>query len=140
MGMATKRRRRRAQQGQGLVELAISMPLLLLICLGTIDMGRMFFDYMEMRNAAVEGAPYGVRHPTDIAGITAAVTSHGIPADAAVSVSTSGACTTHGGLGQLTVAASREWTPVSLDLLNAIGAGASWSFTMTASSTMRCMT
>src|SRR5262249_28164011 len=51
----------RGERGQGLVEFAVAMPLLLLILLGTIDMGRVFFDYIEMRQAAVEGATYGAR-------------------------------------------------------------------------------
>jgi hypothetical protein len=113
---------------------------MLLLTLATIDMGRMFFDYIEMRNAAVEGATYGSRNPTDVGAITAVVTGHGIPADATVAVSTSGACSTPEGAGDVTVAASRVWTPISIDALNLVGSGVSWSFTMTASSTMRCLT
>jgi Flp pilus assembly protein TadG len=133
-------RDKRRNRGQGLVEFSIALPCMLLIMLGAIDMGRMLFDYIEMRNAAVEGATYGAREPTDTGGIYAAVTSHGIPSDASIAVSTSGNCTTPNGTGDITVTTSRVWTPASLDALNIVGADVSWSFTMNASSTMRCMT
>jgi Flp pilus assembly protein TadG len=136
----SRRRSEPRERGQGIVEFAISMPLMLLIMLGTIDTGRMFFDYIEMRQAAVEGATYGSRKPTDTAGISAAVIAHGIPADATVAVTSDVGCTTSNGVGDVKVTASRVWTPVSLDALNLIGAGVKWSFTMNASSTMRCMT
>jgi hypothetical protein len=103
-------------------------------------MGRVFFNYIEMRQAAVEGATYGARKPTDTAGIVAAAIAHGMPADATISVATTGNCTTPNGLGDVKVTASRVWTPISIDALNLVGAGVSWSFTVNASSTMRCMT
>jgi Flp pilus assembly protein TadG len=130
----------RERRGQGVVEFTVALPLMLLILLGTIDMGRVFFDYIEMRQAAIEGATYGARRPTDTAGITAAVVAHGLPADATIAVATSGDCTTSLGVGEVKVTASRVWTPISLDALNLVGAGANWSFTVNASSTMRCMT
>lgn len=136
----SKLRTKREQTGQGIVEFAVSMPLLLLILLGTIDMGRVFFDYIDMRQAAIEGATYGARKPTDTAGIVAAATAHGLPADSTISVSTSGSCTSSNGVGDITVTASRVWTPISIAALNAIGAGGTWSFRVNASSTMRCMT
>ncbi|HEY8448545.1 MAG TPA: TadE family protein [Thermomicrobiales bacterium] len=131
---------RSAERGQGLVELAFAMPLLLLLLLGTIDMGRMFFDYIEMRNGAAEGATYGSRRPTDIDGITAVVVGHGVPADATITVTTTGACTTQGGNGEITVTASRTWTPVTLDVLKLVGGDGTWSFRMSAHATMRCLT
>jgi Flp pilus assembly protein TadG len=133
-------RTRPRERGQGIVEFAISMPFMLLILLGTIDMGRVFFDYIDMRQAAIEGATYGSRRPTDTAGITAAVKAHGLPADATITVATSGDCATPTGLGDVKVTASRVWTPISLDALKLVGADGDWSFTVNASSTMRCMT
>ena len=128
------------RSGQGIVELAISMPLLLLILLGTIDMGRVFFDYIEMRQAAIEGATYGSRRPSDNAGIEAAMEAHGMPDDATVTIDPAPDCTVTSGVGDVTVTASRVWTPISLDVLKIVGGDASWSFTVNASSTMRCMT
>ncbi len=46
------------EQGQSLVELAISLPLIILILLGTFDFGMALFSYSIMRDAAQEGALY----------------------------------------------------------------------------------
>jgi Flp pilus assembly protein TadG len=140
-GMAMRTRRtEQKERGQGLVELAICVPFMLLILLGTIDVGRVFFNFIEMRQAAVEGATYGSRKPTDTAGITAAVKAHGLPADSTVSIATDAGCTTPNGVGDIKVTASRVWTPISIDVLNIVGAGVQWSFTVNAASTMRCLT
>ncbi len=64
------------RRGQSLVELAFAMPLLLLLLLGTLDFGRLFFDYIQIRNAAREGAAYGARMPDDTTGIKDRVESH----------------------------------------------------------------
>ena len=136
----SRRRDGHREEGQGIVEFAICVPFMLLILLGTIDMGRVFFDYIEMRQAAVEGATYGSRNPMDTAGITAAATAHGLPADATIAVSREVGCSTPNGIGDVKVTASRVWTPISIDALNVVGAGVSWSFSVNASSTMRCLT
>ena len=54
------------RRGQSLVELALLMPLLALIMLGTIDLGRAFFAYQRLTNAVKEGALYGIRYPTHL--------------------------------------------------------------------------
>ncbi len=46
--------------GQSLVELALILPLLLLILLGTVEFGLMYYDYIAIENGAREGARYGV--------------------------------------------------------------------------------
>jgi Flp pilus assembly protein TadG len=81
------RKRDGTRSGQGVVELALAVPVLLLLMLGTIDIGRVFFDYIELRNAAREGAGYGARLPDDTAGIIARVQNHGVPAGTNVSIS-----------------------------------------------------
>lgn len=129
-----------SESGQGIVELAIALPLLMLLLLGTIDMGRVFFDYIEMRQAAVEGATFGSRRPTDDAGIEAAMVAHGMPADVTVGIDRAPGCMAPQGVGDITVTASRVWTPIALGALEVVGGDASWTFTINASSTMRCMT
>ncbi len=136
----SRRRTERRERGQGLVEFAISVPFMLLILLGTIDVGRVFFNVIEMRQAAVEGATYGSRKPTDTASITAAVNAHGLPADSTVTIVADAGCTTSNGVGDIKVTASRVWTPISIDALKLVGAGVKWSFTVNAASTMRCLT
>jgi Flp pilus assembly protein TadG len=53
------------QQGQSLVEFALSLAVLLVILLGVFDVGRAFNAYMVVTNAAREGAYYGAMHPKD---------------------------------------------------------------------------
>ncbi len=63
------RRADRGTQGQELVELAILIPLLLLIAFGVLDMGRLFHASITITNAAREGARFGTFDPSDVAGI-----------------------------------------------------------------------
>jgi Flp pilus assembly protein TadG len=53
----------RKEKGQSVVELAIILPLLLIILLGIIDFGRVFYAYVTVTNASREGARYGALHP-----------------------------------------------------------------------------
>ena len=46
------------ESGQSLVELALSMTLLLILLAGVVDLGRAFFTYIALRDAAQEGASY----------------------------------------------------------------------------------
>ncbi len=135
-----RRRPATESSGQSIVELALAMPVLLLILLGTIDVGRVFLDYIEMRNAVVEGATYGTRHPYDGAGIAAAVDAHGIPDGVDITSSASGVCGEPQGDGHITVSARSTFTPMFLATLSAVASGVDWSFDVRASSTMRCLT
>jgi len=47
--------------------------------LGTIDIGRVFLDYIELRSAVREGAGYGARMPQDTNGILVRVNEAGVP-------------------------------------------------------------
>lgn len=53
-----------AERGQSLMELALMMTLLLVILAGILDIGRAYFTYVALRDAAGEGAYYGSIHPT----------------------------------------------------------------------------
>ncbi|MBI5962176.1 MAG: pilus assembly protein [Chloroflexi bacterium] len=53
------------ERGQSLVELAISLPVLILLLLGTVDFGMAIFSYSILRDAAQEGAFYGSFNPTN---------------------------------------------------------------------------
>lgn len=46
------------QLGQGMVELVIVLPALLIILFGTLDLGRAFYTYIALTNAAREAARY----------------------------------------------------------------------------------
>jgi len=54
---------RQKQNGQSLVELAITLPVILLLLLGTIDFGMALFTYVVLRDAAQEGALYASFDP-----------------------------------------------------------------------------
>ncbi len=58
------RRKRREEQGQSLVEMAIALVILLLLVGGIVDLGRAFFTFMALRDAVQEGALYGSVNPT----------------------------------------------------------------------------
>ena len=52
-------RARRSWAGVGVVELALIAPLLALIVIGTVDLGRVFIYYERLTAAVREGAIYG---------------------------------------------------------------------------------
>ena len=49
----------RSERGQSMAEFAISLVILLTLLAGVVDLGRMFFAYIIIRDAAQEGAVYG---------------------------------------------------------------------------------
>lgn len=67
--------KRKKQKGQGLVEFALILPVLLLVVLGTIEFGRIFLIYATVSNGAREGSRYGMVNPADINGIIERVNS-----------------------------------------------------------------
>lgn len=58
-----------SERGQSLVELALVFTILVLLVAGVIDLGRAFFTYTALRDAAQEGATYGAIDPTNTSGI-----------------------------------------------------------------------
>ena len=67
MPVTTKKRPiTRNERGQSLTELAITLPILVLLLLGTLDFGMAIFSYSMLRDAAQEGAFYGSFNPTDV--------------------------------------------------------------------------
>jgi Flp pilus assembly protein TadG len=50
---------RRAERGQSLTEFSLALVMLLTLVAGIADLGRMFFSYIIIRDAAQEGAVYG---------------------------------------------------------------------------------
>jgi len=60
---------KRSERGQSLFELAISLTFLMILLAGVVDLGRGFFTWLAMRDAAQEGASYGSINPTDEVGM-----------------------------------------------------------------------
>lgn len=51
------------ERGQSLVELSISLVLLLMLLAGAVEFGIAFFQFVQLRDAAQEGALYGSMNP-----------------------------------------------------------------------------
>jgi len=59
---ATLRRRARGERGAAMVELAIVLPVLLLLVFGIIEMGRLYNAQVTLTHAAREGIRYYAIH------------------------------------------------------------------------------
>lgn len=58
------------KSGQSMVEFALVLPILILLLMGIMDFGRLFAGYVELQNAARDGARYAAVqqiNPTDLA-------------------------------------------------------------------------
>src|SRR5687768_9538168 len=55
--------RLRNRSGGAILELAIALPLLIVICIGVMDFGRVYFTSVAVANAARAGAEYGITYP-----------------------------------------------------------------------------
>jgi len=66
--------------GQSLIEIAVVLPLFILLLFGAAEYGRLCYIGIEVTNAAHAGADYGVQNratASDNAGITTAATNDG---------------------------------------------------------------
>ncbi|HHW17284.1 MAG TPA: pilus assembly protein [Firmicutes bacterium] len=54
----------RGQEGQAVVELALVLPILIFLLLVIMEGGRIFAGYVELQNAARDGARYAAIHCT----------------------------------------------------------------------------
>jgi Flp pilus assembly protein TadG len=55
----------KSERGQSLVELSISLLILLYLLSGAVEFGIAFFQFVQLRDAAQEGALYGSMQPLD---------------------------------------------------------------------------
>jgi len=62
----------RRDDGASVVEVALLMPVLLLMLVGAVDFGQAYYSAIEVEAAAEAGALYGTQQPTDTAGMQAA--------------------------------------------------------------------
>ncbi len=107
--------------GQSLIELAIAVPIMLLILLGTIDVGRLFFGYIEMTNAVREGAEYAAHRPAETDKIRSSVTRHAedLPVATIAVTCSNGNCGTAVAGDRVTVSATWQFTPLTGEFLGA---------------------
>lgn len=61
------------ERGQSLVEFAISLTIIMFLLAGAVEFGIALFQYIQLRDAAQEGALYGSINPDDEPGIIARV-------------------------------------------------------------------
>jgi Flp pilus assembly protein TadG len=59
-------------EGSGLAELALVLPVFLLMFAAAVDFGRAYCLAVDLSGAAEAGALYGVQNPTDVAGMVTA--------------------------------------------------------------------
>jgi Flp pilus assembly protein TadG len=56
-------RGRRSERGQGLVEFSLMVVFLSVLLMGIFDLGRAYFSYLALKDAAQEGAYFGSAFP-----------------------------------------------------------------------------
>jgi Flp pilus assembly protein TadG len=144
MAPVSRGRRRASQSGQAVIELALTLPLLLVIVMGIFDFGLMFQRYEVVTNAAREGARVGVLPnytPADAqARAQQYLTSGGLSSASATIVAVPGQATFGSPaktVSQVTVTVSYPYTyPFIGPILNLVG-GTFGSVTLQGVSTMR---
>lgn len=63
------------ERGSSLAELALLLPVLLLMILGLLELGRSFRAYITLNNAAREGARWLTVYPSDSSGARTLITT-----------------------------------------------------------------
>ena len=58
---------RRNEAGQAMVEMALVLPILLILIGGIVDFGWLFYNQLSLTNAAREGARYAAIHHSEAA-------------------------------------------------------------------------
>jgi len=81
LGLGTRIRHLRADshRAQGLVELALALPVLLMLIMGIVDLGLAIRSYVMVTNAAREGARYAIVCPATDASIQSRVVDYASP-------------------------------------------------------------
>jgi Flp pilus assembly protein TadG len=62
-------KKQKSERGQSLVELSISLVVLLYLLSGAVEFGLAFFQFVQLRDAAQEGALYGSMDPSNPSGL-----------------------------------------------------------------------
>ena len=52
------------ERGQSIVELALVLPILLIILLGVLDLGRVYYVMVALEDMAAEGITFAITHPS----------------------------------------------------------------------------
>ena len=117
--LAIRRRCQRRSRGQALVETALILPILLILVMGVIDIGRVIFAHVQLQEATHEGALYGAYNPNPTSAVQARVTNSS-DADWVSGATVTVTCTTSPAPGRVTVSSTYNLTlltPIIPDLL-----------------------
>lgn len=117
--LAIRRRHQQRSRGQALVETALILPILLILVMGVIDIGRVIFAHVQLQEATHEGAMYGAYMPTPTSGVQSRVTNSS-DADWVSGATVTVSCTTSPAPGRVTVSSTYNLTlltPIVPDLL-----------------------
>lgn len=71
------------QKGQDLLEYALALPIVLILLMSILDLGRVVYVYSALHNSVRDGARYGIISPGDAAGIEAVVRAKAVGLDPA---------------------------------------------------------
>lgn len=122
--MSRRRRFSPSERGQALAELALAVPILLLLLVGTIDVGRMLFASVAMEEAAQEGALYAAFEPSPSPTLEDAIRARVLSSSDAAEVAgatVTASCAPSPSPGAITVTAEYDYpliTPIA-DMLGA---------------------
>ncbi|MFI1987738.1 TadE/TadG family type IV pilus assembly protein [Actinoplanes sp. NPDC020271] len=135
------RRVPRDSRGAAALETAIVMPVILLVLFGIIDMGRLLQQYIQLTEAAREGARLGALNGT-VAGVQAKVT--GIVGTGGTSpvTQTVTVCTAGSQPGtDAKVVLTRQYQPITpmVALVKLVGGQTMSTITMSATGVMSCV-
>lgn len=134
MGSRHRMGRTSAERGAAAVELAMVLPVMLLVVAGIVDFGRVFFTEIQLTNAAREGARASIVSGTTAGAAETRMTS------AAVGVSgfeatASPVCPA--GTATVTAAAPFDWVMLK-PALNLIGAASALPTRLSSTAVMKC--
>lgn len=128
----------RSERGQSMVELSVSLVFLLVLIAGVVDLGRAFFTYIALRDAAQEGALYGSLNPTDTTAIAqranAVLADRANPGDVTVTSTTTGTCSD--GSNSIDVEVTYSNFPITMPFLGAFVGSQSFDITARATDTI----
>jgi Flp pilus assembly protein TadG len=124
-------RLKRQFSGQDMVEVALTLPFLLMLIMGIFDLGRVTFIYSTITNISREGARYGVVHGcASDADVIAAVENKSIgidPNDLSFTITwnPSDCKPDPPGSGTVTVSVTFDFFPLTPFIADILGGGSS---------------
>jgi Flp pilus assembly protein TadG len=139
-------RRARNERGAALLEMALTLPLLLLVCVGILEFGRAYQTWQVLTNAAREGARVAVLPGTTQSDVTTRVrqymTAGQLPNAATATVAIDGSQTVSIGAGTASASQVTVTYPFDFIVLDPIarlatGRGTGTNLNMVAQATMR---